>query len=988
MIWLTNNSYAAGEWDDYVGTFGSGKEFSGLDTAVASLITTQGATPFTHEIQIVGYTGDYDNLTVVVDTLVPTASYKLVITAASEQTPMLSSDNPSNAALDLRVDYVVVRHLSFEDSGYAIYVYGDNVLVDGNSLYGDSRYGIFLNDACDTSLVINNFLCGFSQSGIRTALFNEIYNNTIILNNAQISEVTCRGIDEQTRRGTYKNNCIYIGAAPTGATVCGIRLGFTGDYLGGGCDYNNYYIGENGPGAEYIAYLPPAGYYASFAAFVADTTSSNIGVHDSHSNNGNPKLANVTLGSESYTLETDSYLVDVGVDLTAEGFTTDITGETRPIGDAWEIGCNEQEVSPWMDYVGTFGTDMEFSGLDTAVASLISEQGATPFTHEIQIVGLAGTYSNVNVTINTLVPTTDYRLVLTTSGGAVSLDDDGTEGHHILNLDVDYLTLSGFALQSDTENTNMVVFTGQSDYFILSDCTFTGTEPTAWAVWITTLGEDSVIDSCYFDSVGGTIYCDAAANNSEITIMNNRAVIDGASSGSYFCNFYDFHHNNTTSHVYIYNNSVLVRIDLNQDNRSDSGIIVSSYESMDPDEDVPVTVKNNAFYIDGDSAGNYFCFINDSNGDLNEWDTDYNVGYTTPPYAQTWKLNGWARYRGTYYRTLIEYQIGEEGGEHSIEADPLFTEMDDGEEDFHMSSTASPCHNTGATLAAVTADFEDDPRPLSVIYDVGADEEFLNTAPSVENVVATLTGKHEATKVRVDYTLTDTDFDWCNYTTAATQIQYSADGFVYHDATISGTTTGATASPGGAAHTAENEPLYWDAYTDVGDILSPGSLYSVRIKPHDGTEFAASYASSGTLYVFTNTKPVGTIGDLAINLAQETYAVTVSITDADDDLCSIQGVNGQYREGEGGDWTDAVLTGNTGLAPGDHLMTWFYALNNLGDGAAHVLYFRIRPNDGYINADSYSTSSVFVLPGTGRRKDDGLFPGNMNLQETSGGGIK
>jgi len=104
-------------------------------------------------------------------------------------------------------------------------------------------------------------------------------------------------------------------------------------------------------------------------------------------------------------------------------------------------------------------------------------------------------------------------------------------------------------------------------------------------------------------------------------------------------------------------------------------------------------------------------------------------------------------------------------------------------------------------------------------------------------------------KVRIDYTLTEPASAACNFTTAATQVQYSTStGGPWTDAAIYGTTTGADASPGGTAHNTSFEPLYWDA-TGVAN----GDYY-IRLKPHNGTVYATDYNVSGsTVKVYTPT---------------------------------------------------------------------------------------------------------------------------------------
>lgn len=128
------------------------------------------------------------------------------------------------------------------------------------------------------------------------------------------------------------------------------------------------------------------------------------------------------------------------------------------------------------------------------------------------------------------------------------------------------------------------------------------------------------------------------------------------------------------------------------------------------------------------------------------------------------------------------------------------------------------------------------------------------TKPSASDVSGNPINIGTNTKVRIDYTLIDAQTDECNYSTSSTQVQWddNSEFFSPTDCTISGTTTGADSSPGGTAHTATFEPLYWDC----GDITD--GTYYVRIKPHDGTEYADSYAvsSSFTIRVIDNVRDI------------------------------------------------------------------------------------------------------------------------------------
>ena len=108
--------------------------------------------------------------------------------------------------------------------------------------------------------------------------------------------------------------------------------------------------------------------------------------------------------------------------------------------------------------------------------------------------------------------------------------------------------------------------------------------------------------------------------------------------------------------------------------------------------------------------------------------------------------------------------------------------------------------------------------------------------------------ENETPKVRIDYTLTETNATECNFVSDATQAQYSlfSDG-PWSNMTISGTTSGADSSPIGTAHTASFEPLYWEA---VG--VANGDYY-VRLQTHNGTNYGNYAVSPFTVTIYNPT---------------------------------------------------------------------------------------------------------------------------------------
>ena len=97
-------------------------------------------------------------------------------------------------------------------------------------------------------------------------------------------------------------------------------------------------------------------------------------------------------------------------------------------------------------------------------------------------------------------------------------------------------------------------------------------------------------------------------------------------------------------------------------------------------------------------------------------------------------------------------------------------------------------------------------------------------------------------RVLATYTVADDESNNCNFTRDANQAQYSANGSTWSNATISGTTSGITTSPSGVTHNAGNQPLYWEAGTDLNNT-EDNTVY-FRIRLHDGYHYQASYATT------------------------------------------------------------------------------------------------------------------------------------------------
>lgn len=138
-----------------------------------------------------------------------------------------------------------------------------------------------------------------------------------------------------------------------------------------------------------------------------------------------------------------------------------------------------------------------------------------------------------------------------------------------------------------------------------------------------------------------------------------------------------------------------------------------------------------------------------------------------------------------------------------------------------------------------------------------------NTPPSADSVTATQEGLGSETRVRIDYTVYDGDWDPVTFASPG-QVQFcEAAGSIcsgpWQDATVTGDISGLRSSPFGVDHHSDFEPLYWDMVADVG-VTDSG--YLIRIRPNDGTDDALFYATSNVVFVDNTPPAMPVIGQL------------------------------------------------------------------------------------------------------------------------------
>ncbi len=131
-------------------------------------------------------------------------------------------------------------------------------------------------------------------------------------------------------------------------------------------------------------------------------------------------------------------------------------------------------------------------------------------------------------------------------------------------------------------------------------------------------------------------------------------------------------------------------------------------------------------------------------------------------------------------------------------------------------------------------------------------------------------------KVLITYTVSDAEANNCDVTQVATQVQYSTDNSTWTNATVSGTTSGITASSGGTTHNASNQPLYWEAGTDLNDT-EDNTVY-FRIKLYNGYNYMSSYATTSAFVLDTKAPVISSATAFSSSPAAGDTTITLTAT--------------------------------------------------------------------------------------------------------------
>ncbi len=218
---------------------------------------------------------------------------------------------------------------------------------------------------------------------------------------------------------------------------------------------------------------------------------------------------------------------------------------------------------------------------------------------------------------------------------------------------------------------------------------------------------------------------------------------------------------------------------------------------------------------------------------------------------------------------------------------------------------------------------------------------FNITTPPSSSLVSGAQAADGSKNVTVSYTATDAESNNCNFTTAATQAQYSLDNTTWSNATISGTTSGITASPTGTAHS----DLTWNAGTDANN--TEDSTVYFRIKLHDGTGYESDYHSTATAFILDTKAPTNvSISSPANSATDVTLTPTITASTATD------ASSAQYY---------FQLATNIVFTVGLQERTWSSSSSWTISSALNtntVYYVRVKVKDAYGNTSSYCGSTV------------------------------
>jgi len=167
-------------------TVGAGKTYSTIQAALDALYVAVGGTTFTETQTIEVYDGTYTEQVTPNANLKPTAVYRLVMTAATGNAPVVTGSDVRTSGFYVdSINYVTITgFIIINTTGSGIFLYaGTYGILNNNTCYSNTSNGIRCQSA--NALVYSN-TCYSNGVGIYVSVSSvSIYGNTVYSNTAQ-----------------------------------------------------------------------------------------------------------------------------------------------------------------------------------------------------------------------------------------------------------------------------------------------------------------------------------------------------------------------------------------------------------------------------------------------------------------------------------------------------------------------------------------------------------------------------------------------------------------------------------------------------------------------------------------------------------------------------------------------------------------------------------------------------------------------------------
>ena len=331
--------------------------------------------------------------------------------------------------------------------------------------------------------------------------------------------------------------------------------------------------------------------------------------------------------------------------------------------------------------------------IQAAIDAIPSSLGE-PYIVQVQD---SGTY-NEQVTVSGKTTSVTNTITIPAQSGQTPTISWSVNSQYVIKIDgVDYVTLEGLKITSNSSYNQIGVWVYSSDYFILQNNEIDQNGKNDTKGIRVQISNDGKITKniIHHNYIGAEIYyINPGSNNNTI---HNNLLYDNTAEGIQF--------HNSGGHS-IFNNTIY--------QSGGKGIAIN------PDAKSNSVIKNNIIYM----VSSGYCVWVSSDGFGTGTVVNYNDYYPTGTAIV-------GQFAGTDYSTLSDWQGGTSQDVNSISADPLFITAGS---DFHLGDY-SQCIGAGATSGAPTDDIEGNARGNPP--DIGAYENSRDTPLPVELSVFT-----------------------------------------------------------------------------------------------------------------------------------------------------------------------------------------------------------------------------------------------------------